>query len=228
MAPLPLHRPPDHRTSLSRFCGHGSRQARSRDARLAAPPRLGRAWGAPGSDGGDRPPAVEVDAAGEHLLEPVCPIVWWIWATSSVSPRRSSGHIPPRGQPLFTSKRPPVASAASAGPEADNAAPAVCSHHGEPPSASPASGNPRLPASRWKAKAAAWRCTAADPAALDLLLLATPDQSTQVVSQGRHHHSRWTKWAQPWSSGSNAPAGSPRTGTGWARSSGSWAIHTHP
>lgn len=41
----------------------------------------------------------------------------------------------------------PVASATSAGPEADNAAPAVCSHHGEPPSASPASGNPRLPAS---------------------------------------------------------------------------------
>jgi hypothetical protein len=34
--------------------------------------------------------------------------------------------------------------------------------------------------------------------------------STQVVSQGRHHHSRWTKWAQPWSSGLNAPAGLPK------------------
>jgi hypothetical protein len=35
-------------------------------------------------------------------------------------------------------------------------------------------------------------------------------QSTQVVSQGRHHHSRWTWWAQPWSSGLNAPAGLPQ------------------
>jgi hypothetical protein len=34
--------------------------------------------------------------------------------------------------------------------------------------------------------------------------------STQVVSQGRHHHSRWTQWAQPWSSGLNAPAGLPQ------------------
>src|SRR4029450_3542611 len=57
---------------------------------LAAPPRLGRAWGAPGSDG-DRPPAVEVDAAGEHLLEPVWPIVWWIWAHQLRLPSAQQG-----------------------------------------------------------------------------------------------------------------------------------------
>jgi hypothetical protein len=31
--------------------------------------------------------------------------------------------------------------------------------------------------------------------------------STQVVSQGRYHHSRFTEELQPWSSGLKAPAG---------------------
>jgi hypothetical protein len=35
-------------------------------------------------------------------------------------------------------------------------------------------------------------------------------QSTQVVSQGRHHHSRLIEKLQPWWSGLNAPAGSPQ------------------
>jgi hypothetical protein len=73
MAPLPLHRSPDYRTyCLASAVTAAGRHALAMPA-LAAPPRLGRAWGAPGSASGDRPPAVEVDAAGEHLLEPVCP-----------------------------------------------------------------------------------------------------------------------------------------------------------
>jgi hypothetical protein len=80
------------------------------------------------------------------LREPLDPHRLANLGTSSVSPRRSSGHIPPGSAPVHVQTT-PVASATSAGPEADNAAPAVCSHHGEPPSASPASGNPRLPAS---------------------------------------------------------------------------------
>ena len=39
-------------------------------------------------------------------------------------------------------------------------------------------------------------------------------QSTQVVSHGRHHHSRLTEELQPWPTSLNAPAGLPQN-THW-------------
>jgi len=50
-------------------------------------------------------------------------------------------------------------------------------------------------------------------------------QSTQVVSHGRHHHSRLTEELQPWPSGLNAPAGSPQN-----RHWGPWTalVSIHP
>jgi hypothetical protein len=50
-----------------------------------------------------------------------------------------------------------------------------------------------------------------------ILAGASSGHSTQVVSQGRHHHSRWRKWAQPWLSGLNAPARLPQNRHGEPR-----------
>jgi hypothetical protein len=228
MAPLPLHRPPDHRTSLSRFCGHGSRQARSRDARLAAPPRLGRAWGAPGSDGGDRPPAVEVDAAGEHLLEPVCPIVWWIWATSSVSPRRSSGHIPPGVSPCSRPNDPRSRRQHQPGqrPTMPRQQSAVIT----------ASRQAHLRPAGILAYPLAGRRRRRPPGAARQRIRR---HSTSCCWRPRISRPRWSHRAgtttaagrsgpSPGRAARTRPPGRRGTGTGWAPSSGSWAIHTHP
>jgi hypothetical protein len=51
---------------------------------------------------------------------------------------------------------------------------------------------------RWPGAASPW------------LFVGVMAHSTQVVSQGRHHHSRSTDEVQPWASGLKAPAGSPQ------------------
>jgi hypothetical protein len=228
MAPLPLHRPPDHRTSLSRFCGHGSRQARSRGARPCGSATARKGVRRAGSASGGRPPAVEVDAAGEHLLEPVCPIVWWIWAHQLGLPSPKQRPYSPRVSPCSR-------------PNDPGRVGNISRARGRRCRASGLQSSPRA-AKRLSGQAGilayplAGRRRRRPPGAARQRIRR---HSTSCCWRPRISRPRWSHRAgtttaagrsgpSPGRAARTRPPGRRGTGTGWARSSGSWAIHTHP